>query len=40
MAPITRKRGTGSIIGRTANGWWFWTYRKGKEWVRLRELRK
>lgn len=27
------------IIGRAANGWQFWTYRKGKEWVRLAELR-
>lgn len=27
------------IIGRAANGWHFWTYRKGKVWVKLAELR-
>ncbi|MCO5096631.1 MAG: DUF2924 domain-containing protein [Rhodocyclaceae bacterium] len=28
------------VIGRAANGWQFWTYRKGKAWVRLAELRR
>ena len=28
------------VIGRAANGWHFWTYRKGKEWVKLAELRR
>jgi hypothetical protein len=28
------------IVGRAVNGWWFWHFRKGQEWVRLSELRK
>ena len=29
-----------AIVKRAANGWHFWRFRKGKEWVRLGELRK
>jgi len=28
------------IIGRAANGWQFWTYRSGRHWVKLAELRR
>lgn len=28
------------IIGRATNGWHFWTYRSGRRWVKLAELRR
>lgn len=28
-----------AVVGRAANGWWFWHYKNGREWTRLRELR-
>lgn len=28
-----------AIVGRAANGWHFWWFRRGREWLRLRELR-
>jgi hypothetical protein len=29
-----------AIVGRAANGWRFWQYKKGAQWVPLAELRK
>jgi Restriction Enzyme Adenine Methylase Associated/Protein of unknown function (DUF2924) len=29
-----------AIVGRAANGWHFWWFKQGREWVRLRELRR
>lgn len=28
-----------AIIGRPANGWYFWRYKDNREWVRLKEMR-
>lgn len=29
-----------AVVGRAANGWWFWHYKNGREWSRLSTLRK
>ncbi|MFO1219996.1 MAG: hypothetical protein U1E89_16635 [Burkholderiaceae bacterium] len=29
-----------AVVGRAANGWSFWFYKRGREWVRLGEIRR
>lgn len=29
-----------AVVGRAANGWSFWHYKSGAEWVRLQEMRR
>lgn len=29
-----------AVLGRGANGWLFWQYKKGAQWVPLSDLRK